>query len=150
LSKSKITSTNSLFMTSGTLSASAGKSLEPGGKLGGALRTGRLQAGGAFVCRDNIYRTAMTTDQRNLTLHEDGRVSFRYKDNETNEKKDLPHGGHGASPALFAACPAQRLCENPLFRAHGRQPEAFNQTAQMVDPEIHFPKGTGLFSGDCV
>lgn len=33
-----------------------------------------------------IYRTAMT-DQRNLTLHGDGGVSFRYKDNETKEKK---------------------------------------------------------------
>lgn len=33
-----------------------------------------------------IYRTAMT-DQRNLTLHDDATVSFRYKDNETKEKK---------------------------------------------------------------
>jgi len=33
-----------------------------------------------------IFRTAMT-DQRNLTLHEDNTVSFRYKDNETKEKK---------------------------------------------------------------
>lgn len=33
-----------------------------------------------------IYRTAMT-DQRNLTLNDDGTVSFRYKDNESKEKK---------------------------------------------------------------
>jgi Putative transposase. len=33
-----------------------------------------------------IFRTAMT-DQRNLTLHDDATVSFRYKDNETKQKK---------------------------------------------------------------
>jgi hypothetical protein len=33
-----------------------------------------------------IFRTAMT-DQRNLTLHEDGTVSFSYKDNQTVERK---------------------------------------------------------------
>ena len=33
-----------------------------------------------------IFRTAMT-DHRNLTLHDDGRVSFRYKDNETKKRK---------------------------------------------------------------
>jgi hypothetical protein len=33
-----------------------------------------------------IFRTAMT-DHRNLTLHEDGTVSFSYKDNQTGERK---------------------------------------------------------------
>lgn len=33
-----------------------------------------------------IFRTAMT-DQRNLVLHEDNTVSFRYKDNETKKRK---------------------------------------------------------------
>ena len=33
-----------------------------------------------------IFRTAMT-DQRNLTLHDDATVSFRYQDNETKQKK---------------------------------------------------------------
>ena len=62
----------------------------------------------------------------------------------------MPSGGVGFDRKIFAACPAQRLCQNPLFRAHGRQPGAFTQTAQMVDPEIDLSKGTGGFSGDCV
>ncbi len=33
-----------------------------------------------------IFRTAMT-DQRNLTLSDDGRVSFNYKDNQTKQRK---------------------------------------------------------------
>ena len=33
-----------------------------------------------------IYRTAMT-DQRQLTLHDDATISFRYKDNETKNRK---------------------------------------------------------------
>ncbi len=33
-----------------------------------------------------IFRTAMT-DQRQVTLHDDATVSFRYKDNETKERK---------------------------------------------------------------
>ena len=94
-----------------------------------------------------IYRTAMT-DQRHLTLHEDQTVSFSFKDNKTKERKTLPSGDHGAFPALLAACPAQRFCQSPLLRPDGRQSGASAQTAQMADPEIDLPKGTGVLPGD--
>ena len=52
-----------------------------------------------------IFRTAMT-DQRNLTLHDDATVSFRYQDNETKQKKTCRLEVPELFRRYFAACAA--------------------------------------------